>query len=287
MEELFQSVYKQEISQSDFLRLSSVIYKICGIVLPETKKILVEGRIRRRIMETGFQSYEKYIEYLFSEPGMNNEITPLVDIITTNKTDFFRENNHFEYLVANALPRIINNIKEKHTKHSIRFWSAGCSTGEEPYTLAIVLKEFFEKWKEFEFSVYATDISASVLQKARLGVFEYDKIDVIPENLKKKYLLKNKDPEKKCARVVPELRSLVEFSNLNLMDEDYDLPALMDVVFCRNVLIYFDKKTQENVINKFAQNMKTGGYLFLGHSESILGMDVPFERAASTIYIRI
>lgn len=287
MEDRLESIYKQEISKPDFDRLVSFIYNVAGIVLPESKKNLVEGRIRRRIKETGFDSYDNYIKYLFTGPGRQNEIVPLIDIITTNKTDFFRENNHFEYLISSALPRITNNSNENNKKSFFQFWSAGCSTGEEPYTLAIVLNEFFSGIKESSYRIFATDISTSVLKTAAMGIFEYERIEIIPDDLKKKYLLKSKDKSKKLVRMGPELRSKIDFSRLNLMDDAYDLPGYMDAVFCRNVLIYFNKATQEAVINKFARKMKKGAYLFLGHSETIMGMSTPFERAASTVYVKV
>jgi chemotaxis protein methyltransferase CheR len=285
--EMMPNIYSQQISDEDFIRLSKTIYNICGILLPESKKVLVEGRVRKRVKETGLPSYQAYMKYLFTETGKEKELIPLIDMITTNKTDFYRENAHFEFLVETALPLLISVIKNSHKNPFMQFWSAGCSTGEEPYTLAIILNEYFARFRDFQFQIHASDISTDVLKKAALGIFEYEKIDVIPEQLKIKYLLKSKDPEKKIVRFVSEIRRQINFSRINLMDQNYDMPDLLDVVFCRNVLIYFDKQTQEAVIRKLAGKMKTGGYLFLGHSESIMGMKVPLERAASTIYVKI
>lgn len=271
----------------DFRKLSEAIYKYSGIHLPEAKRNLVEGRIRKRIVSLNLDSFQEYVRYLFSENGLENELTPLIDVVTTNKTDFFRENAHFEYLVNYALPALEKMYKEKFKLNEIRVWSAGCSTGEEPYTMVIVLNEYADKNPGFRFSVFASDISTEVLKSASDGIYEYEKIEDIPVELKKKYFLKSKNPQQKLVRVISEYRELVEFARINLIDENYLLPAKMDIVFCRNVLIYFDKITQERVIRNLLANMNTGGYLFLGHSESTMGMKLPIERASSTIYRKI
>ncbi len=284
---IFNDIYRQEISLDDFRKLSEAIYKYSGIHLPEAKRNLVEGRIRKRIVSLNLDSFQEYVRYLFSENGLENELTPLIDVVTTNKTDFFRENAHFEYLVNNALPALDRMYKEKFKLNEIRVWSAGCSTGEEPYTMVIVLNEYADKNPGFRFSVFASDISTEVLKSASDGVYEYEKIEEIPVELKRKYFLKSKNPQQKLVRVISEYREMVEFARINLIDENYFLPAKMDIVFCRNVLIYFDKKTQEKVIRNLLENMNTGGYLFLGHSESTMGMKLPIERAASTIYRKI
>lgn len=284
---MFNDIYRQEISLEDFRKLSDAIYKYSGIHLPEGKRNLVEGRIRKRIVLLQLESFQEYVQYLFSENGLANELTPLIDVVTTNKTDFFRENAHFEYLVNSALPDLVNQHKEKFKLDEIRIWSAGCSTGEEPYTMVIVLNEYAQRNPGFRFSVLASDISTEVLKAASEGVFEYEKIEEIPIELKRKYFLKSKNPEKKIVKFIAEFRAMVEFLRINLIDDSYALPHMMDVVFCRNVLIYFDKKTQEKVIRNLLANMNKGGYLFLGHSESTLGMKLPIERAASTIYRKI
>lgn len=287
MDELFHNIYRQEISLDDFKKLSEAIYKFSGIHLPEGKRNLVEGRIRKRIKSLGLNTFQEYVNYLFSDSGLEHELTPLIDVVTTNKTDFFRENAHFEFMVSTALPELEKKNKEACKLNSINIWSAGCSTGEEPYTMAIVLNEYAEKNRGFRYSVYASDISTEVLKIASLGIYEYEKIEVMSNELKKKYLLKSKNPENQIVRIAPEIRAMVRFSRINLMEEDYNFAEKMDMVFCRNVLIYFDKPTQEKVIRNLASNMNEGGFLFLGHSETTMGMKLPVERVASTIYRKI
>lgn len=264
---------------TEFNKLSTEISKLCGIKLPESKRVMVEGRLRRRVKILGLETFEEYVKYLFSATGVKHELVPMIDAITTNKTDFFRENAHFEFLKSRVLPEA-----EKLQRSNFLAWSAGCSTGEEPYTLAIVLSECFERSKKNSFSIFASDISTEALSKATDAIYSLECIEVIPMDLKKKYLRKCKDPAKPQARVCPEIRSLVNFSRVNLIGDEYDVPGDLDVVFCRNVLIYFDKATQEKVLGRISAKLRTGGYLFLGHSESILGMHLPLERAAMTVY---
>lgn len=287
MENVSLNIHKEALTKDEFTKLSNSIFNICGINLPEVKKILIEGRIRKRMIQLRIDTYSDYINYLFSIKGMEEEIIPLIDVITTNKTDFFRENQHFDYLTNSVLPEIIQNYEGNWKNKIFQFWSAGCSTGEEPYTMAIVLSEFQNKNPGFQFEIYASDISTDVLTKASLGIFDLEKIDVIPEQLKKKYLLRSKDPDKKVFRIVPELRNKVHFSRLNFMDDYYDIPENLNIIFCRNVIIYFDRQTQEKVLTNLSRKLIKGGYLFIGHSETIMGMNIPLVRVASTIYQKI
>jgi len=284
MDVFYDKIFMQEISPEDFKKLSDAIYRYCGINLPENKKNLLEGRVRKRIKQLGLGSFENYVNYVFSPEGLENEITPLIDVITTNKTDFFRENMHYDFLVNTALPELEAGKKNDFVLDNANVWSAGCSTGEEPYTLAMILSEYAEVNRGFTFTLFASDISTEALKHAVTGVYEYDKIEVISSEMKKKYLMKHKNPEKKIVKIVPELQRLVRFERINFMDSVYNLPHKMDIVFCRNVLIYFDKATQEKVIRNIANNLNPGGFLFLGHSESTMGMKLPIERVASTIY---
>ena len=267
---------------SEFNLLSAEIYKLCGIQLPETKISLIEGRVRKRIKALGLKSFREYLDYWGTSTGKDRELIPLINAVTTNKTDFFREKAHFDYLLETVL-------EEFDSSHGGNFtlWSAGCSTGEEPYTLAMLLKEYYENSRNNLFTIYATDISTDVLNIAIDGVYNIESVEIIPFHLKKKYLLKSRNPERKVVRMCPEIRKAVNFSRINFMEDDYKIPGNLDVVFCRNVLIYFDKFTQEKVLCKIADKMKNGGYLFLGHSETILGMNLPLERVASTIYKKV
>jgi chemotaxis protein methyltransferase CheR len=265
------------LSRKDFGRLKEFIYDHCGIRITEVKKTMLEARLRRRLKSLGLDSFTRYCDYLFSPQGMTEELTPMIDQVTTNKTDFFREPPHFDFLAEKVLPGC--------TKRSITVWSAGCSTGEEPYTLAMVLAEFMEGRKG-DFLVLATDISTRVLEKARLAIYPEEVVAPVPVGMKRKYLLKSKDGTRRF-RVIPELRSHVRFRRLNLMDGDFGLSEEVDIIFCRNVIIYFDKPTQASLLAKFCQCLSPGGYLFMGHSETLFGMDLPLVQAAPTVYRRV
>jgi chemotaxis protein methyltransferase CheR len=271
------------LSHDDLHSLSTFIHEECGIRMPPSKRVMLESRLQKRLRALGMKSFREYREYLFSDEGKRNELTLCIDAVTTNKTDFFRESSHFEYLVTRALPVLINSDGEGLRKR-FTIWSAGCSTGEEPYTLAMVLSEFAETMPGFDFSILATDISTRVLDKARLGVYAQESVSPVPEELKSKYLLRSKDHSKGLVRIVPRLRQKIVFQRLNFMENHFNIRDKVDVIFCRNVIIYFDRPTQEKLMNKFCRHLVPGGYLFLGHSETLNNMDVPLVPVAPTIY---
>jgi chemotaxis protein methyltransferase CheR len=211
---------------------------------------------------------------------LRDELTHMIDAVTTNKTDFFREPLHFECLGNKIVPEFVSS----GTGRKLKVWSAGCSTGEEPYTLAMVLRESFRNYCGFGFSILATDISTIVLEKARLGIYDDNRTASIPWELKRKYFMINRDRNRGLVRITPELRSLVEFMRLNLIDDEFGLTEQKDIIFCRNVIIYFDRPTQEKLLNRLCCHLSPRGYLFLGHSETLSGFDVPLARVESTIY---
>lgn len=264
----------------DFNRLSNYINHAYGIKMPEAKKVMLECRLQKRLAALNMASYEEYCDYLFSEQGMLHEMAHMVDAVTTNKTDFFRESSHFDFLTREVLPE----IGEGYNGHKeINVWSAGCSSGEEVYTLAMVLNEFTDMNSGIDYHVTGTDVSLTMLSKAIDAVYTEDRIAGIPMWLRKKYLLRSKDREKQTVRINAATRARTDFKRLNLMDEVYDLHNRFDIIFCRNVLIYFDKATQCAVINKLAGKLKPGGYLFLGHAETVSHMQLPLEPVQPTI----
>ncbi len=271
------------LSDKDFGQLSAFVHENFGIKLPPTKKTMLEARLRRRLRALGMRSYREYCEYVFSAAGQKDEVVRMIDLVTTNKTDFFREPAHFDYLTRYCLPEFCDGGRDRYYRR-LTLWSAGCSTGEEPYTLAMVLCDFDETRDDFRFSILATDISTRVLEKAALGIYDEERTDPVPAEMKRKYLLKSKDRSRGLVRVAPFLRSLVEFRRLNLMDESFGIREPVDVIFCRNVIIYFDKATQEALVHRFTRSLSPGGYLFLGHSETLCGMDIPLVQMAPTIY---
>jgi chemotaxis protein methyltransferase CheR len=273
------------MSDRDFSRLSEFIQNACGIRMPAAKKLMLEGRLRKRLRTLGMESFQEYCDYLFAPGGMQAEQVHMIDAVTTNKTDFFREPAHFDYLLQEVLPEMVN-VHGLGVRTRLNLWSAGCSTGEEPYTLAMVVSEFAGRYSRFGFSVLATDISTRVLEKSRRGIYEDDRVEPIPMAMRRKYLLKGKDKKKGLVRIAPELRSLVKFQRLNFMHDDFGIGDPMAVIFCRNVLIYFDKPTQERLLNRLCRYLIPGGYLFTGHSETLHGMSLPLEQTATTVYRR-
>lgn len=271
------------LSERDFRRLAEVIYSECGIRMTPHKMVMVEARLRKRLRALGYSNFGDYCAYLFSDDGMEEELVQMINVITTNKTDYFREPRHFEALVQTALPRLAE-LYGAGKRRPVAIWSAGCSTGEEPYTLAMVLSEYALANPGFQYTILATDISTVVLEKARRAVYSADRVEVIPVSLRKKYLLRSKDRSKNTVRVIPGLRSAVSFRRLNFMDHDFGMRELQDIIFCRNVIIYFDRPTQERVLKRLCRHLVPGGYLFMGHSETLSGLNVPLVSEGATIY---
>lgn len=271
------------MTDDDFTRLSSFIHGELGIKMPYPKKVMLQCRLQKRVRELKMSSFRDYLEYVFSREGREEELVRMIDLVTTNKTDFFRESSHFDYLKDVVLPELCTTQQ----KRSLRIWSAACSSGEEPYSIAIILKEYFAGRAETDFGILGTDVSTRILQKAALAVYDADRISGIPDSIKRKYFMRNKNPGIRTVRLIPEIRSTVTFQRMNLMDEQYGINNYFDIVFCRNVLIYFDRETQQNVICKLASRLKTGGYFFLGHSESIASMRVPLKQIKPTIFMKI
>ena len=271
--------YEMQMKDADFRKLSTYINSELGIKMPPAKKVMLQSRLQKRLNELKSASFRDYIEFIFSDEG-REELVNVLDIVTTNKTDFFREPLHFDFLTEKVLPEFAMG----NGRSVLKVWSAGCSTGEEPYTLAMVLSDFREINRDFDFNIIASDISTRVLKKAAEAIYNEDRVASMSITSKKKYLLKSKNKIKRTVRIVPELRSKVKFIQMNFMDSSYVTDTLFDIIFCRNVLIYFDRKTQEEVINKLCTRLKPGGYFFLGHSESITNFDVPLKQLQSTIF---
>ncbi|OQY16357.1 MAG: chemotaxis protein CheR [Desulfobacteraceae bacterium 4572_35.1] len=272
-----------QMKNEDFKRLSNFTYDQLGIKISESKRTMLTGRLSRRLRMLNIDTIEDYCDFLFSPEGEKLEYVHFFNAITTNKTDFFREESHFELLTDKLLPQWQDNLRQNR---KFRIWSAGCSSGEEPYTMAIVLAEYAQRRikQSFDYDIIATDISTKVLDQAKKAVYHADRVKPVPVSIRSKYLLRNKDKNNPLVRIVPELRKKVRFGRLNFMDHSFALPHKMDVIFCRNVVIYFDKETQEQLMGKFCQNLLPGGYLFLGHSESIQGFDVPLQQIGPTVY---
>ncbi|WP_082457980.1 CheR family methyltransferase, partial [Sphingomonas sp. Leaf10] len=251
-----------------------------GIKMPRTKATMLEGRLQRRLRDTGMATLDQYCDHLFDGRAEPGELVHLVNAVTTNKTDFFREPGHFDYLAQTALPTIAAT-----GQHRIRAWSAACSTGAEPYTMAMVLDQFANGGGP-DYGILATDIDTAVLETARRGIYPAELVEPVPSALRQRYVATPVDRTSRDVRIVPSLRSAIGFARLNLMDASYPVGDPMDIIFCRNVLIYFDKETQEKVVRRLCACLRPGGYLFLGHSESIAGMDLPVSTVSYTVFMK-
>jgi chemotaxis protein methyltransferase CheR len=278
--------FNKEMSKELFLKFGRFVTAHLGIKMPDSKKTMLQSRLLKRMRILGLNSYEAYYEYVFNSQNRETELNHMIDSVTTNKTDFFREPNHFDFLVETVLPALMKDLLT-HGRRTMRFWSAGCSTGAEPYTLGMLLKEFSSKQSGFQYEILATDISRRVLNQAIRGVYDEEMAAPIPLLYKKKYLLKSKDSHKRIVRIAPEVREMVRFQQLNFMDAQFGVPRGVDIVFCRNVLIYFDRPTQEQVVQRLCNHLNTGGYLFIGHSETLTGLDLPLIMVRPTIYLKI
>ena len=272
------------LKRREFKVLSTWIYDTLGVKMPPTKLILLESRLQKRLRALGMEKFNSYIEYVFSEDGCAQELPFMVDLVTTHQTDFFREEAHFDFLTQTALPELIQRF-EVGTHRPLQLWSAASSTGEEAYTLGIVLEEFLRKQqmgKTFQYEILGTDISSGVLEKAREAIYPESRLGEMPQTLLRRYFLRSKDRERTEFRVVPELRAKARFRLLNLMDERYRLPE-MDLIFCRNVLIYFNKPTQEHVLQCCCQHLRSGGFLFVGHTETVHQFNLPVLKRATSV----
>jgi chemotaxis protein methyltransferase CheR len=271
------------MSNAEFDQLSEFIHDQCGIKMPVAKKIMLEARLQKRLRSLGLGSYGEYCDYVFNSPDRENEYVRMIDCVTTHKTDFFREPVHFQFLADTLLPEFVNTGGAGRGR-AFTVWSAACSTGEEPYTLAMTLSEFAANNQGFEFSVVASDISTQVLEKARLAIYGEEQAACVPAELKRKYILRGKDASRGLVRFTPGLRGSVHFKRVNLMDERPFPAETMDAIFCRNVMIYFDRETQKKLLGRLCGCLKPGGHLFLGHSETMYGSELPVVRITSTIY---
>lgn len=269
------------LAPRDFQRLADFIRDEAGIKMPGSKTIMLEGRLRRRVRATGTGTIGGYCAWFFDGGRNDEEAVHLINAVTTNKTDFFREPRHFDYLRDTALPAL-----RDAGRRPVRAWSAACSTGAEPYTMAMVMDAFAAQSGGPEYEILATDLDTEVLAVAQRGIFPAASVDPVPPVLRQRYVLTAKAAKRNDVRIIPALREAVSFAQHNLMDERYDIGEPMDLILCRNVLIYFDKATQERVVRRLVACLRPGGYLILGHSESIAGIDLPLIPVANTVFQR-
>ncbi len=261
------------MTDKDFTILSAKAYDISGIVLGDHKKELVYSRIARRVRKLQLSNFTQYCGYL--ETHEDTETNEFLNAITTNLTSFFRESHHFEFLSKVVIPE----WKKKGTQHPIRIWSSACSTGPEPYSIAITLSKNMSV-KSHDIKILATDLDSDVLKKARTGIYSLEDIEQLPKDYLSSFQRK-KDSD--VGQVKESLRDMVQFNRLNLLGP-WPIKNKFDVIFCRNVVIYFNKETQIELFGRLADQLNPGGYLFIGHSETLHGVSEQFDSKGRTIY---
>lgn len=266
------------LTEAEFKKISDMVYKYCGINLHDGKMELVRARIAKRLRANGCTSVAEYIDRVLDDTS-GEEFAVLIDAMSTNLTSFFRENDHFIHLTNKFLPPLIT----KRRNRRIRVWSAGCSSGEEPYTLAMVLHDAFKNKGTWDIKILATDISTQVLRAARQGMYSPERLKNIPLPMRKEYFQEVHTGGQIMHQVTPVLRDMIAFNRLNLM-EKWPFSGPFDFIFCRNVMIYFDKPTQERLVNRYYDCLEDGGLLFTGHSESLTGIRHRFKYVEPTIY---
>lgn len=273
--------YEDDVSESDFHTLAQLVERHSGIHLPPSKRSMVSSRLRICARRAGLHSMRDYCRYLFDQGGLDTEWPVILDAITTNKTDFFRERDHFSFLIDEAVPELLSTGQT-----DLAVWSAACSTGPEAYTLAMVLEQATQN-QRFSYQVYASDICCEALEKAERGIYAAELVTPVPPALYSRYIMTSRNKSANLVRMAPELRRMVIFGHHNLLSPRSPWGRIMDVIFCRNVLIYFTRPTQELVVRHLCNQLRIGGYLFLGHSESMMALSLPIEQVRPSVYRRV
>lgn len=273
---------QQEFSftNADFERVRSVVHAHAGIHLADSKQNLVYNRLARRLRVLGFEDFQSYLSYV-EGPGKDEEFTHLINAITTNLTFFFRENHHFEFLTQELFPAL---IKKNADTRKVRIWSAGCSTGEEPYSLAIVAKESFPAG--WDVRIDASDLDTNVVETGKEGVYSIEALKGVTQDRVKRWFLRGSGANGGMVKIKSELKEIIRFQQVNLMN-DWPWSEPFDIIFCRNVVIYFDKPTQQRLFARYHQALKSDGHLFIGHSESLYKVSEQFKLLGKTIYQKI
>ena len=277
-----------KMSEKERIEISSFIESEFGIKMPAVKKILLTSRLSKRLAARGFKSYGEYFQYIRSGRGMDEEFFIFADLVSTHETSFFREAQHFEYLYSEALPELAGS-HGAGVRRELRVLSAACSTGEEAYTIAITIEEFrrMKNYSSFLYRVTGTDISTKVVSAAARAVYSESRIGRLPHEYRRRYFLKGKNGKSELVRVVPQLRAAAEFFPMNLMSHDYPFTEKFDIIFCRNAMIYFDRSNQEKIMRRLTGHLLKSGYLFIGHSETLSGYDLPLKCLEPTIFRRV
>lgn len=275
------AVREFDFQPEHFQHVKAYIADVAGIDLAETKKEMVYSRLVRRLRKLNISSFDDYLSYLHREP--ESEQVHFVNALTTNLTSFFRENHHFEYLASELVPSLKPILGDQET---LRVWSAGCSTGEEPYSIAMTLLEASQTVSGLNLSILASDLDTNVIERASQGVYRHEQIDGLSSERKKSWFLKGRNRNEGMVRIKKELQQLIDFRQINLLS-DWRHQQLFDLIFCRNVVIYFNKETQRHLFQRLADSLKPNGILIIGHSESLHNISDRFRLIGKTIYQRV
>ena len=273
---------QRTITDKEFGLFQALIHREAGIHLPPAKKELLMGRLGRRLRELGLKAYGAYYEYVM-EAG-HEELVRLLDAISTNETSFFREPRQFEFLAQRVFPEWKTS---QAGARQIRVWSAGCATGEEPYSITMMLWDHLPPAAGWDLEIRATDLSTRALERARAGIWALEKAEEIPPNYLRAFMLKGKGPLGGMMKAGPRIRSIVEFERLNLNDDTYPALGFFDLIFCRNVLMYFSAESRLRVVERLLSHLVPTGYLFLGHAETLNGVTDRVRNVMPTVYLRV
>ncbi len=271
----------EEMTRRDYDYVRRLVYARSGINLGDQKMQLVKSRLGKRLRDGGHASFRAYFKHV-EEDQTGEELCILLDSISTNTTHLFREAQHFK-LLAELIHGWVNDEQWRTSRDALRIWSAGCSSGEEPYSIVMEAHEALQQHSGVALKILATDLSTQMLSKAKLGEFEQERVGTVPPKYKNKYM-QRAGTDGSIFQVVPELRKKIKFARFNLMSPTFPFKQGFDVIFCRNVMIYFDKPTQQTLVNKYAQHLNPGGYLMIGHSESLSGVEQPLAYVQPTVY---
>ena len=274
---------QHQISHDEFERLREFIHRHTGISLSDHKRALVCSRLAKRLRHHGLRTYTDYYFLLLQNDPEGVELMEMINAITTNKTDFFREAHHFRFLSEKFFPAF-KRVAHYGGARRMRLWSAGASTGEEPYSLAMTVLEAFPDIHDWDIKILATDIDTNVLARAEGGIYSHEQSQQIPPALLHRYFLKGMQDREETVMVKPALKELIRFRRLNLMDSDWPMHGLFDVILCRNVIIYFDKQTQSRVVSRLGRALQPNGYLMLGHTESLYGLELGLQPIGLSMY---
>ncbi len=272
------------MTDAEFDLLRTLMYEQSGIHLKDAKRELLKGRLAKRLRHHGYESFAQYYDHLKNDDPQGAELQEMLNAVTTHKTSFFRESHHFDYLRERLLVPA-NQAAAQGRRSPIRIWSAGCSSGEEPYSIAITVVANLQRLNTWDIKILGSDIDTDVLEKARTAIYPGESVSDLAPDLLRRNFLAGKGEQAGLVQLKPEIRNLVRFGRVNLMEPTWPFRRKFDAIFCRNVMIYFERDVQRHVLQKFAEYMKPGGLFFAGHSENLLGLGGSFQPIGGTVYL--